>query len=62
MKATDPNRFTIKELDAMALFLEEFYPEFLDYISDFGLDQDFAEKVLEKLNCACVRSEESELN
>jgi len=46
----------------MALFIEEFYPEFLDYISDFGLDQDFAEKILEKLNCACVRSEESELN
>jgi hypothetical protein len=62
MKATDSIRFTIRELDAMALFIEEFYPEFLDYISDFGLDQDFAEKVLEKLNCACVRSDEAELN
>ena len=62
MKATDLNRFTIKELDAMALFIEEFYPEFLDYISDFGLDQDFAEKVLEKLNCACVRSDNPGLN
>lgn len=62
MKATDLNRFTIKELDAMALFIEEFYPEFLDYISDFGLDQEFADKVLEKLNCACVRSEEAKLN
>ncbi len=58
----DSIRFNIKELDAMAMFIEEFYLEFLDHISDFGLDQEFADKVLEKLNCACVRSDESDLN
>ena len=56
----DSIRFNTKELDAMALFIEDFYSEFLDYISDFGLDQEFAEKLLAKLNCACVRSEEEE--
>jgi hypothetical protein len=58
----DSFKFNIKELDAMALFIEDFFPEFLDYISDFGLDQDFAEKLLAKLNCACVRSDETDLN
>jgi hypothetical protein len=57
MKATDSTRFSLEELDVMSLFLEEFYPEFLDFISDSGLDQDFAERLLAKLACACIRSE-----
>lgn len=57
MKATDSTRFSLEELDVMSLFLEEYYCEFLDFISDSGLDKEFAEILLAKLACACLRSE-----
>lgn len=58
MKSGDLSKLTDEELKCLSTFLDDNFPSFVDHISDFGQDEDFAESLIDKLSASCFNRED----